>query len=361
MKSASSPKRKRIIRRIILAVILLAIIGGGVWLAYDSLKAEYTVTYDTYTATTGSISNALSFSGNLSLVDSATYSAGSSSTVKTIYAAAGEEVEEDAKLLRLSNGETVTADFAGRVNKVNVAEGDEVTPGTELLQLADFKHMMVSFRVDEYDINEVSVGQACTVTVTALEKKFESTVNAIDYISASSGNVAYYTATAYVDVDDPAVLPGMQVTVSITQEEAKDVVILKVDAVSFDFTNQAFVWMKDDSGELKQVYITTGVSNGNYIEVTEGLSDGDEVYAEAEETETGGAGGLLAGLFGGRRFNQSQGGMPGGGMPSGGNMPDFGSGNMPDFSNGERPSFGGSGSGGSRSGGGERPSFGGGN
>ena len=356
MNNPVKPRRRRTLKRLLVLLIVLLLLAGAGWFAYDSLKAEYTVTYDTYTATTGSISNALSFSGNLSLVDSATYSAGSSGTVKTIYAAVGDEVEEDAKLLRLSNGETVTADFAGRVNKLNVEEGDEVTPGTELVQLADFRHMMVSFRVDEYDINEVSVGQACTVTVTALEKTFESTVSTIDYISASSGNVAYYTATAYVDVDDPAVLPGMQVTVSITQEEAKDVVILKVDAVSFDFTNQAFVWMKDDSGELKQVYITTGVSNGNYIEVTEGLSDGDEVYAEAEETETGGAGGLLAGLFGGRRFNQSQ-----GGMPSGGNMPDFGSGNMPDFGSGERPSFGGSGSGGSRSGSGDRPSFGGGN
>ena len=343
MKSASNPKRKRIIKRIVLAVILLAIIGGGIWLAYDSLKAEYTVTYDTYTATTGSISNALSFSGNLSLVDSATYSAGSSSTVKTIYAAVGEEVEEDAKLLRLSNGETVTADFAGRVNKVNVAEGDEVTPGTELLQLADFKHMKVSFRVDEYDINEVSVGQACTVTVTALERSFESSVAAIDYISASSGNVAYYSATAYVDVDD-GVLPGMQVTVTIPQEEAHDVVILKVDALSFDGTNQAFVWMKDETGEMQQVSVTTGVSNGNYIEITDGLSDGDEVFVEAKVEETS-SGGLLSGLFGGQQFNAPSGGP--GNMPSGFNPGDFDPSSFRGGSGGSG-GFGGSGSSGQR-------------
>lgn len=343
MAKTTNPKKKRLIRRIVLLVLLAVVLGGVGWLVVNSLKAEYTVTYDSYTATTGSISNALSFSGNLSLVDSATYSAASSATVKTIYAPAGTEVAEDAKLVRLSNGETITADFAGRVNKVSVEEGDEVTPGTELVQIADFTHMLVSFRVDEYDISDVSVGQACTVTVTSLEKTFESTIAAIDYISASGGNVAYYTATAYVDVDDATVLPGMQVTVSITQEEAKDVVILKVDAVSFDVTNQAFVWIKGDSGELEQKYITTGVSNGNYIEVTEGLSDGDEVYVEAAKTETGGAAGLLGGLFGGQRFNQPSGGMPGGGMP--------------DFSSGERPSFGGSG----RSGSGERPSFGGGN
>ncbi len=317
-------------------LLVLLLLAGVGWFAYNSLKAEYTVTYDAYTATTGSISNALSFSGNLSLIDSETYMASSSGTVRTIYAAAGTEVREDDKLLRLNNGETITAGFAGRVNKLSVTEGDEVSAGAELVQIADFRHMKVSFRVDEYDIGDVCVGQACTVTVTALEKKLEATVDAIDYISSSNGNVAYYTATAYVDVDDASVLPGMQVTVSITQEEARDVVILKVDAISFDATNQAYVWMKNDAGELEQVYITTGVSNGNYIEVTDGLSDGDEVYVEVETVATGGAAGLLGGLFGGQQFNAPQGGP--GGMPGGGS---FDGGSMPDFSSGERPSFGG--------------------
>ena len=336
MSARAKSRRKRIIKKIILILFLLLLVAAIGWFAYNSLKAEYTVTYDAYTATTGSISNALSFSGNLSLVDSATYMASSSATVKTIYAAAGEEVAKGDKLVRLNNGETVTADFAGRVNRLSVAEGDEVSMGSELVQIADFTHMKVSFRVDEYDIGDVSVGQDCTVTVTALEKKFETHIDAIDYISSSSGNVAYYTATAYVDVDDASVLPGMQVTVSITQEEAQDAVILKVDAVSFDATNQAFVWMKNAAGELEQVYITTGVSNGNYIEIVDGLSDGDEVYVEVQTVTTGGAAGLLGGLFGGQQFNQPQGGMPGG---SGGFSFDMD--NMPDFSSGERPSFGG--------------------
>ena len=350
MMKTGKPRKRRLVRRIILILILLLLIGGIGWYAYTSLKQEYTVTYDTYTATTGSISNALSFSGNLSLIDSASYTASSSSTVKTIYAAEGTEVKEDDKLLRLANGETVTAGFDGRVNVLSVAEGDSVVAGDSLVQIADFNHLRVTFRVDEYDISDVAVGQACVVTVTSLEKAYESEIASIDYISASTGNVAYYTATAYLDVDADS-LPGMQVTVTIPQEEAKDVVILKVDALSFDATNQAFVWMKDDSGALTQVNVTTGVSNGNYIEITEGLKDGDEVYVEVQTTATNAAGGLFAGLFGGQQFNAPQGG-PGGGFP-GGDMPDFSSGERPSFDggSGERPSFGG-GDGGQRPGGG---------
>ncbi|MDO4865362.1 MAG: efflux RND transporter periplasmic adaptor subunit [Clostridia bacterium] len=313
MSKNGKPRKKRILRKILLFLVLLLVLGGVGLYAYLSLKVEYTVTYDSYTATTGSISNALSFSGNLSLVDSASYTANGSGTVRTLYVAAGDDVKEDQKLLRLSTGQTVTADFDGRVNVLSVEEGDEVSQGDALVQIADFSQMKVAFRVDEYDIGEVSVGQACTVTVTALERTFESRVDAIDYISSSNGNVAYYTATAYVDVDE-GVLPGMQVTVTIPSEVAENVVILKVDALSFDFTNQAFVWMRDEAGELTQVYVTTGVSNGNYIEIAEGLQDGDVVYAEAKSDQS--AADVFAGMFSSQRFNES--GGPGGDM---GNRP----------------------------------------
>ena len=305
MSNTGKPRRRRALRRIFALLLALLILAGGALYAWNSLKKEYTVTYDSYTASTGSISNALSFSGNLSLVDSATYTAGSSGKVRTLYVAAGDAVKEDDKLVRLANGETVTAGFDGRVNTLSVAVDDEVQQGDELVQIADFSHLKVTFRVDEYDIGDVAVGMDCTITVTSQEKNFPSRVDAIDYISASSGNVAYYSATAYVDVEaGDGVLPGMQVTVSIPKDAAENVVVLKVDALSFDFANQAFVWMKEESGELRQVYVTTGVSNGNYIEIREGLSDGDEVFVEAPTTDEND---LFAGMFGSRRFNQRQG------------------------------------------------------
>jgi len=323
--------------------------GIGVY-SYSMLKQEYTITYDSYTATTGSISNALSFSGNLNLVDNKTYTAPSGSTVRTVYVSVDDHVEEGDKLVRLSNGDTIEADFAGRVNAVYVEAGDSVNSGASLVQVADFSNMQVTLRIDEYDIADVSVGQRCTVTATATEKTFESEIASINYISSSAGSVAYYSAVAYVTVDE-GIYPGMQVTISIPQQEATDVVILKADAISFDATNQAFVWMKNDAGELEQAMIETGVSNGNYVEITSGLSDGDEVFVEVEQENTSAVSGLLSGLFGGQQFN----GMGGMGGPGGMDMSSFGGG-MPDFSSmgggGGSGGFGGSSGGGGGFGGG---------
>ncbi len=299
---------KRRLRRAIVWTVVLAIVGGAAALGIGALKQEYTTTYDGYTASTGSISNALSFSGSLGLVKSATYTATGAATVREVRVQAGDEVQAGALLMRLSSGQRVTAEFAGRVNAVPVAVGDEVSSGASLVQVADFSRMKVAVRVDEYDISQVSVGQKCTVTTTATESVFDSEIAAIDYISASTGSVAYYTATAYVDATD-GVYPGMQATVTVPQEEATNVVVLKMDALSFDDANNAFVYVQDAAGAMTAQYVGVGVSNGNYVEITSGLQSGQQVFVEAAQTASeSGVSGLLSGLFGQQRVNAGGGG-----------------------------------------------------
>ena len=126
----------------------------------------------------------------------------------------------------------------------------------------------------------------------------------------------------------------MQVTVTIPLEVAEDVVILNMNALSFDETNSAYVLKYNDAGELERVDVEVGVSNGSYVEIVSGLSEGDEVYVEVEEdASSDGLSGLLSGMFGSTEMN-APGGMGGGG---------FSGGEMPDFSGGEMPSFGGGG------------------
>ena len=310
-------KKKKWLKRLIW-LIILALLGCGIYfIGLPMLKASVTVTYDTYTATTGSISNSLSFSGSFALKNSEILYSSSEATVRTIYVAAGDDVKEGDKIMRLSNGDTIKASFDGRINTLDVSEGDTVSANTQLAQVVDFNTLSVSIRVDEYDISEVYVGQACTVTSTSQEKSFETTISSINYVSGSSGNVAYYTATADVTVDE-GIYPGMQASVTIPQESVENVVILKMDALSFDSNNQAYVWMQDENGELYQVEVEVGVDNGNYVEIKSGLSDGDTVYVEAEQTATAsGLSSLLSGL-GGNQFNPEMGGgMPGGNTDGG--------------------------------------------
>lgn len=329
-KSKTKTKKgKKIVKKILIILIILFVVAIVALVAYSKLRSEYTITYDTYNATRGSISNSLSFSGSMQLIDNVTYYPNANTKVRTVYVTEQQEVKKGDKLIRLADGTSYEADFDGHINKVSVVKDDNVSPDTELVQVADFNHMKVLIRVDEYDINSVSVGMDCKITATATEKTFESFVSSINYISSSGGNVAYYSATIYVDLDGTeGVYPGMQVTVTIPQEEANDVIILKADALSFDLDNSAFVYMMDENGAMIKTPVEVGVSNGNYVEIRSGLNEGDTVYVEVKQADT--SGGLFGSMFGSMNINRSnQGGFGGGNMPGGGN----GNWNRPNFEN----------------------------
>ena len=354
-KTLKRKRRRRLIRRLIVTFIVLAILAGAGWIGYQRLRDEYRVTYDSYTATTGNISNSLSFSGTMQLINNKTYTASSSTKVRELYVAVGDLVKEGDKLVRLSDGTTVTADFDGKINKVSVAKGDEVNANDTLVQLADFDHMRVSIRIGESNITAVDVGQTCRVTVSSISATFDSAISSIDYASYTGNNVAYYTTT--IDVDTSSVdnvYPGMQATVTIPQQEANNVVILKMDAISTMPNNSAFVYKQAADGSMETVPITVGVSNGNYVEIKEGVSDGEAVYVVAKKDEsTSAITGLLSGLFGSQRVNAPTGMQNrnfGSGSGFGGGS---GSGGFGGSGSSGMPSFGGS-SGGSGSGGGSR-------
>lgn len=323
-KSLKKKRRRKRIRKLIIWLILIALAVGAVYLfVLPKLNAAATVTYDSYTTTRGSISNSMSFSGSIDVVNDETLSAESAGTVRKIYVEEGEEVVAEQKLMRLSTGQIVKASFDGEVNEISVEEGDEVSANDSLIEIVDFTNLEVSLRVDEYSMSSVYVGQACEVTVTALDQTFDSEISHINRIPSGGSSTSYYTVTAQFSGSED-VLPGMQVTIVIPEEEADDVVILDSDALSFGQSNNAYVLVQNDDGDMEQVFVEIGVDNDNYVEITSGLDEGETVYKEVQSTQESSG---ISSLFSSLTSSGSNSSMPSGDMSS------FGGGNS-DFSGG---------------------------
>ena len=133
-------------------------------------------------------------------------------------------------------------------------------------------------------------------------------------------------------------LPRMSATVSIRIEGVDDALLLPEDAVTKTRTS-AYVYtsVNETTGELEgMAEVKTGLTGGGYIEITEGLKEGDTVYYTKKQTNDFNA--FMSGFGGNNRGGSSSGGSGFGGMPggSGSNRPS-GSGS----SGGNRPSGGG--------------------
>ena len=87
------PWKRRLKKLIVLLVVLGLAVGAVRLFVWPSLQASATTTYGSYTATTGTISNAMSFSGNVNVQNSETFTASSAGTVREIYVSEEQEVK----------------------------------------------------------------------------------------------------------------------------------------------------------------------------------------------------------------------------------------------------------------------------
>ena len=105
-----------------------------------------------------------------------------------------------------------------------------------------------------------------------------------------NGGVAKYTVEITIPKDDE-MKQGMNASATITTEERKDVLTLPMNALQ-EQGDRTFVYTEQDAeGNLSgETEIQTGLTDGNTVEITDGLEEGDTVYymrSESSQTNSG--------------------------------------------------------------------------
>jgi len=201
----------------------------------------------------------------------------------------------------------VVAPFDGFITKVNVEGGDEVFKGTVVAEVADPNKFEAEVMVSEMDIFQVKLDGDSTVSVDAMSGI--SLLAKVTHISPtatiSSGVVNYQVKVELQPLEQatgttqqeqqstaPTMLPkdfqlreGLTVTVSIIVAERKGVLLVPNGAITSQGL-QSYVQVMLPSGAIEQRAIKTGISNWQYTEVTEGLSEGEKVVVPEGTTTT---------------------------------------------------------------------------
>ncbi len=228
---------------------------------------------------------------------------------------------------------TIVAPMDGIVTLLNVKKGERVVgtaqmAGTEMMRIADMSKIEIRVDVTENDIPKVSVGDSAIVTVDAyINRKFKGVVyqiassqtgaiNAAVSSAATSNEVTNYKVfitllpESYSDLIDPAkprsfpFRPGMTASADIQTRRKENIMTVPLNAVTTrdkvekkegsspamaanadeeDKEVVVFVYIKE-TGMVKKVKVSTGIQDTRYIEITEGLKQGQEVVVEPYNT-----------------------------------------------------------------------------
>lgn len=212
---------------------------------------------------------------------------------------------------------SITSPIAGTIVEKNYKQGDKLDGSAvqgSLCTIFDLSYLTLTLNVDELDVAKIEVGQEVSVTAEAVEgQMYRGVVTKININGTTMGGVTSYPVTIRID-DTDGLLPGMNVDVEIEVQSKSDVVAVPVSAVErgnrvlvkTGEAAQAGENALDENGlpvgyEYREV--TLGINDDDYIEITGGLEEGDEIAYAAYQ--------------GNSLIEQMMNGMMGGSMPAG--------------------------------------------
>ena len=168
-------------------------------------------------------------------------------------------------------GFTQTPEPEFELYSLDMADIAAVTPQTT---------MTLDITIDELDIKALQVGMTAQVKINALGgEKYTATITEIGNTGENNGGSSKYTVELTMDRAEN-MLPGMNATATIVLSAVSDVLTVPAAAL-VEQGNRTIVYTgyDEETGTLvNPVTVTAGCSDGDTVEILEGLENGQTYY-----------------------------------------------------------------------------------
>ena len=203
---------------------------------------------------------------------------------------------------------TIVAPISGTVTALakelgETVLGNNMMSGDVIMKVSVLNEMEIDLEVNETDIVHVQVGDTADVEIDAFnEQVFKGVVTEVGYsamnsgqgLTASTDQVTNFSVKVRIVKESYAGVngnsennspfkPGMSATVKIHTDEASHAlavptasVTTRADSLQNNISlTVVFVKKPDNTVEMKQVQ--TGIQDGTFIQITNGLNEGEEI------------------------------------------------------------------------------------
>lgn len=216
-------------------------------------------------------------------------------------------------------GTVLTAPIAGTVTAVNGSVGSSSggstsgntnnanngSTATGFVTLADLGSLQITANFAEADATKLKVGQAATITWSALAgTRATGTVKTVAPTATTQNNVNSYAVVVGIGTPSAAMRLGQSTTVQVMVAQVPDAVRVPVAAVRGTGTQRTVDVLVGNRTETRAIEV--GVEGNQFVEVTSGLSVGEQVVVTLQTGGTSNPNQLPGG-----------GGFPGGGFQGG--------------------------------------------
>ncbi|MCK4240223.1 MAG: efflux RND transporter periplasmic adaptor subunit [Candidatus Atribacteria bacterium] len=202
---------------------------------------------------------------------------------------------------------TLRAPFAGLITDVSVKPGDYINSGREVAYIIDDSSYEIEVSINEIDSLEVRVGQEVIITLDAFPgREFSGRVREIHNYTKNVNGVVTLPIIVQLDQVDKQFKPGFSALLEIIVGKAEGKMLIPITATLDRGGRQMVVQVIDNKPKLTPV--KTGISDGVYTVIEDGLAEGDQILINVYE---------FAGISPEADFMKAIRHPEGGGMPPG--------------------------------------------
>ena len=181
------------------------------------------------------------------------------------------------------NTTIVKATMSGKVIDIPLKQGASVvstspySEGTTIATVADVSDMIFDGKIDETEVERLVVGIPARITVgSSLTRHITGTLEEISSMGVKENGTVMFSLKASVDSDDGTteLRAGYSANAEFITAQADNVLSIEETAISFeDGGTYVYRLVSADrkNQKFERIPVTTGLSDGIYIEIKEGI------------------------------------------------------------------------------------------
>lgn len=174
---------------------------------------------------------------------------------------------------------TITAPFSGTVTKKMIDLGSVIGAGSPVLELTDISSLKLNISVPERDILKFKLGQEVNIKVDVYNDKiFKGKISNIGIKADASHN--FKVEVLIKNSSESPIMAGMYGSVVLGNSKTVNALSIPRKAL-VGSSKQPRVYVVRN-GKSKLISFTAGTSDGDYIEVVDGLTKNDEVVVKGQ-------------------------------------------------------------------------------
>jgi len=182
---------------------------------------------------------------------------------------------------RQANELKVTSEIDGEISDITAKENQTVAMGSPVMNIVNYDTLVVTVKVDEYDLSAVSEGKKVSLKINALDLDIGGVISKVSKKANVVNGISFFSTKITIEPNENLRV-GMSCEIKIPNKSVMGATMISMKALQFDNYNQPYIYYRDENDKIATRKVKVGINDGISVEILEGLKSGDVILVPQE-------------------------------------------------------------------------------